>query len=111
MASKKSQKKGRAAPVTPTVFTDLLEMPGTRVLFWAVGECPYCGSKHYHPAGVLSATLLAGRAETDPADRLGETQAPCGNGPYILALPPRPLRKKGKRARRSDWAGTDLEDE
>lgn len=69
-------------------------MPGTRVLFWAVGECPFCGAKHYHAAGT---------ERDDPGERLGEVQSGCGVGAYILALPPRSLRKKGKKGKRRAW--------
>jgi hypothetical protein len=91
-------KKLRQAPAVPEaripeVYVDLLLMPGTKVLFWAVGECPLCGARHYHPAGT---------ERDDPGERLGEVQAGCGGGTYILALPPRPLRKKSKKARRRE---------
>jgi len=92
-------KKNRLPAPTPETYVELLNMPGTKVLFWAVGECPYCGARHYHPAGT---------ERDDPGERLGEVQAPCGLGAYILALPPRPLRKKSKKARRrSDWEDSD----
>jgi hypothetical protein len=92
-------KKHRPPAGPQEVYVDLMLMPGTKVLFWAVGECPYCGARHYHPAGT---------ERDDPGERLGEVQAPCGNGMYILALPPRPLKKKGKKAKRreawDDWS-------
>ncbi|WP_425147074.1 hypothetical protein [Deinococcus sp.] len=94
-------KKSRPSAVTPTVYVQLLPMPGTRVLFWAVGECPYCAARHYHPAGTV---------RDDPGERLGEVQAPCGGGAYVLALQPRPPRKKGKKARRQGgWDADDSE--
>ena len=92
-------KKHRQPSAPQEVYVDLLNMPGTKVLFWGVGECPYCGARHYHPAGT---------ERDDPGERLGEAQAPCGNGSYILALQPRPPRKKGKKAKRRDsWDDFD----
>ncbi len=92
-------KKHRQPSAPQEVYVDLLNMPGTKVLFWAVGECPFCGARHYHPAGT---------ERDDPGERLGEAQAPCGNGAYILALQPRPLRKKGKKGKRRDgWDDYD----
>ena len=86
-------KKHRQPSAPPETYVQLLPMPGTRVLFWAVGECPYCEGRHYHAAGT---------ERDDPTERLGEVQAGCGGGPYVLALPPRPARKKGKKARRRE---------
>ncbi|WP_407538760.1 hypothetical protein Q0M94_11310 [Deinococcus radiomollis] len=92
-------KKNRQPSAPQEVYVDLMLMPGTKVLFWAVAECPYCEARHYHPAGT---------ERGDPGERLGEVQAPCGNGPYILALQPRPLRKKGKKGKRRDsWDDFD----
>ena len=69
-------KKHRQPSAPQDVYVDLLLMPGTRVLFWAVGECPFCGAKHYHAAGT---------ERDDPGERLGEVQSGCGGGAYILA--------------------------
>ncbi len=87
-------KKHRQPSAPQDVYVDLMLMPGTKVLFWAVGECPFCGAKHYHAAGT---------ERDDPGERLGEVLAGCGGGAYILALPPRPLRKKGKKGKRRAW--------
>lgn len=87
-------KKHRPPAVPPPAIATLLPMPGTRVLFWAVGECPYCSGRHYHPAGTEAG---------NPGERLGEVASPCGNGPYVLTLPLRPARKKGKRSRQRGW--------
>ncbi|MFC3859264.1 hypothetical protein ACFOPQ_00565 [Deinococcus antarcticus] len=75
-------------------------MPGTRVMFWVVNACPYCGEQHLHLAGNLRSA--------DPGDTLGEQVAPCDpEKVYELMLPPRPRKKKGKRGRRTDWSDED----
>jgi hypothetical protein len=76
-----------------TAFVTLRDMPGTRVMFWVVDDCPYCGERHLHLAGNLRSA--------DPGETLGEYPAPCDPArSYELALPPRPKRKQGKEARR-----------
>lgn len=87
-------KKARLANhLTATV--DLRDMPGTRVMFWVVQHCPYCGEQHMHLAGNLRSA--------DPGDTLGEQVAPCNpEKVYQLTLPP-VKKKKGKRKRRTDW--------
>ena len=98
-------KKDRNLP--RTAFVSLRDMPGTRVMFWVVDECPYCGERHLHLAGNIR--------DADPGDTLGECPAPCRpDRLYDLTLPPRPKRKAGKeerkRARRASRA-SDLDDE
>lgn len=88
-------KKDRS--IQPAIVT-LRDMPGTRVMFWAVESCPYCGETHLHLAGNLRSA--------DPSDSLGEQPAPCDpTRPYVLTLAPRPQRnKKGKKGRkRKAW--------
>ena len=86
-------KKDRRTP--QPAFVTLRDLPGTRVMFWVVGECPYCGERHLHPAGNLRTA--------DPGERLGEVPAPCDpERLYDLQLPPRPQRKKGKEARKKE---------
>jgi hypothetical protein len=87
-------KKNRVPAGPPPVPADLMTMPGTRLNFWAVGECPYCSQRHYH---------LAGGPLADPRERLGEVSAPCGEGQYVLTLPVRKARKGKKGARRERW--------
>ena len=85
----------KALPVNPMAWVSLREMPGTRVAFWAVQECPFCGAQHFH---------LAGARGSEPEERLGETRAPCQSATgqadriYTLSLPPRVQTKGGKRA-------------
>ncbi|MVN87828.1 hypothetical protein GO986_13775 [Deinococcus sp. HMF7620] len=84
-------KKERRTP--QMAYVTLRDMPGTRVMFWVVDACPYCGERHLHVAGNLRTA--------DPGETLGEVPAPCQpERPYILALPPRPKRKAGKEERR-----------
>lgn len=84
-------KKDRRTP--QPAYVTLRDLPGTRVMFWLVEQCPYCGERHLHPAGHLRTA--------DPSDTLGEVPAPCDPGrPYELLLPPKPKRKGGKDARR-----------
>lgn len=92
---------------TRMAFVTLRDMPGTRVMFWVVDECPYCGKRHLHLAGNLR--------QADPGETLGEHAAPCRpDRSYELTLPPRPKRKGSKeerrRARRAG-APSDLEDD
>lgn len=92
-------KKSRLANHLPAIV-DLRDMPGTRVMFWVVNACPYCGEQHLHLAGNLRSA--------DPGDTLGEQVAPCDpEKVYELMLPPRPRKKKGKRGRRTDWSDED----
>lgn len=94
--SKKSRRTVQPAYVT------LRDLPGTRVMFWVVDACPYCGERHLHPAGNLRSA--------DPGERLGEVAAPCDpERRYDLQLPPKPQRKKGKEARRKARRGGRLE--
>lgn len=76
-------------------------MPGTRVMFWVVDACPYCGGQHLHVAGNLRSA--------DPGEVLGEQPAPCDpKRVYELVLAPRSAKKKkGKRARRTRWDDED----
>jgi len=84
-------KRDRTAP--RTAFVTLRDLPGTRVMFWVVSECPYCTGQHLHPAGNLRTA--------DPSERLGEQPAPCDlTRTYELALAPRPKKKNGKQERR-----------
>lgn len=86
-------KKDRHTP--RTAFVTLRDLPGTRVMFWLVTDCPYCGGQHLHPAGNLRSA--------DPSDTLGEHAASCNpERRYVLTLPPRPARKRGKEARRKE---------
>lgn len=81
-------KKDRHMP--RTAFVTLRDMPGTRVMFWVVDECPYCGDRHLHVIGNLRSA--------DPSDGLGEYPAPCKpERTYELTLPPRSTRKTGRR--------------
>ena len=85
---------------TRPAFVTLRDLPGTRVMFWVVNACPYCGEQHLHLAGNLRSA--------DPGDTLGEQVAPCDpEKVYELMLPPRPRKKKGKRSRRTDWSDED----
>lgn len=78
-----------------TAFVTLRDLPGTRVMFWVVGECPYCGGRHVHPAGNLRTA--------DPGERLGEQTAACDQArTYELLLPPRPGKKAGKDGKRRE---------
>ncbi len=95
------------APSVPEVAVSFRELPGTRVGFWVVASCPFCGAQHFHSAG-------AGTA--DPFEKLGEVEARCGQGRYIIGLPPKPKRKKerraeNKRARKAERAAWDDLDE
>ena len=84
-----------------TAFVTLRDMPGTRVMFWVVEHCPYCGEQHAHLAGNLRSA--------DPGETLGEHKAPCDPArTYLLELPPRPRKKKGKRSRRTDWEEPEI---
>ena len=86
-------------------FVTLRDMPGTRVMFWVVDACPYCGERHLH---------VAGNIRSDPGESLGEHPAPCQpDRTYELALPPQPKKKGGKDARRKARrdAKTDAWDE
>ncbi|GAA4021638.1 hypothetical protein GCM10022631_39730 [Deinococcus rubellus] len=76
-------------PVVPEVAVSFRELPGTSVGFWVVPVCPFCGAQHFHPAGA---------GKTDPMEKLGEALARCGQGRYVIGLPPRPKRKKERRA-------------
>ena len=105
VASAPMGKKDRTVP--RTAFVSLRDMPGTRVMFWVVDECPYCGERHLHLAGNIR--------DADPGETLGEYPAPCTpDRIYELALPPRPKRKAGKeerkRARRASRV-SDIDDE
>ncbi|WP_346732447.1 hypothetical protein [Deinococcus radiodurans] len=74
---------------TRPAFVTLRDLPGTRVMFWVVGECPYCGERHLHPAGNLRTA--------DPGERLGEVPAPCNpERLYDLQLPPQTAAQKGQ---------------
>ncbi|SMB94793.1 hypothetical protein [Deinococcus hopiensis] len=76
-----------------TAFVTLRDLPGTRLMFWVVSECPYCAGQHLHPAGNLRTA--------DPGERLGEQPAPCDpSRTYELSLAPRPKKKSGKNERR-----------
>ena len=75
--------------ITPEVPVSYRELPGTHVGFWVVAVCPYCAQTHFHPAGSGSA---------DPMERLGEVEARCAQGRYIIGLPPRPRSKKERKA-------------
>ena len=78
-----------------TAYVTLRDLPGSRVMFWVVDECPFCGSRHFHPAGNLRTA--------DPSERLGEQPAMCDPSlTYELALPPRPKKKNGKQERRKE---------
>ncbi|EYB69770.1 hypothetical protein DEIPH_ctg002orf0101 [Deinococcus phoenicis] len=78
-----------------TAFVTLRDLPGTRVMFWVVEDCPYCGGRHFHPAGNLR--------NADPGERLGEQPAACDPArTYELLLPPRPKKKAGKQERRKE---------
>lgn len=86
-------KKDRSLP--RTAFVTLRDLPGTRVLFWVVDDCPYCGERHLHVAGNLRTA--------DPGESLGEYPAPCDPArTYELALAPKPKKKQGKEARRRE---------
>ena len=86
-------KKDRSLP--RTAFVTLRDLPGTRVMFWVVDECPYCGERHMHIAGNLRSA--------DPGESLGEYPAPCDpTRTYDLELPPKPKKKQGKEARRRE---------
>ena len=89
----------------PQASVTLRELPGTRIAFWVVGACPWCGGQHFHPAG---------NSRDDPAERLGEVPAPCDPARrYTLSLPPRPQSRGGKRAqkRRERREGRRLDDD
>lgn len=93
-------KKGRQLP--QNAYVTLRDLPGTRVMFWVVDACPYCGERHLHPAGNLR--------DSDPSERLGEAAAPCEPGRnYVLSLPPKKQRK-GKAGRKRSGS-RDLEEE
>lgn len=78
-----------------TAYVTLRDLPGSRVMFWVVDECPYCGGRHFHPAGNLRTA--------DPGERLGEQPAMCDPSlTYELTLPPRPKKKNGKQERRKE---------
>lgn len=95
MAAKKDRHQPRPA------FVTLRDIPGTRVMFWVVDECPYCGERHLHIAGNLRTA--------DPGESLGEYPAPCQpDRMYELTLPPRPRKEKGRRkTKRSRWDDED----
>ena len=98
-------KKDRRSP--QPAFVTLRDMPGTRVMFWVVDACPYCGERHAHVIGNLRTA--------DPVDALGEIPAPCQpERLYVLSLPPKPKRKGGKEGRRRarrDGKREELDDE
>lgn len=88
-------------PKEKLAYADLRDIPGTRVLVWAVENCPLCGKSHYHSAGSL---------RDDPRAKLGEVAAPCNpERQYVLVQAPKPRkanakRRKGKRDRwDDDW--------
>lgn len=84
-------KKDRNTP--RLAYASLRDMPGTRVMFWVVDACPYCGERHMHVAGNLRTA--------DPGESLGEYAAPCDpSRVYEVTLTPRPKRKQGKETRR-----------
>lgn len=86
-------KRDRSGP--RPAFVTLRDLPGTRVMFWVVETCPYCGGQHAHPAGNLRTA--------DPSERLGEQPAPCEPGrTYDLTLPPRPKKKNSRQERRKE---------
>ena len=91
-------------PSIPEVAVTFRELPGTRVGFWVLPVCPFCGEQHFHPAGAN---------RDDPFDKLGEVEARCHRGRYVIGLPPRPRRKKerraeNKRARRAERGAWDI---
>lgn len=75
--------------VIPEVPVTYRELPGTRVGFWVVSSCPYCAQTHFHSAGT---------GNDDPVERLGEVEARCAQGRYVIGLPPRPRSKKERKA-------------
>jgi hypothetical protein len=75
--------------VIPEVPVTYRELPGTRVGFWVLAVCPFCAQTHFHSAG---------KGNDDPMERLGEVEARCGQGRYIIGLPPRPRSKKERKA-------------
>ncbi|TSA84672.1 hypothetical protein FNU79_10590 [Deinococcus detaillensis] len=77
------------APRVPDVAVAFRELPGTSVGFWVVSACPFCGAQHFHAAGA---------GKSDPFEKLGEVEARCGQGRYVIGLPPKPKRKKERRA-------------
>jgi hypothetical protein len=78
-----------------TAFVTLRDLPGTRLMFWVVDECPYCAGRHLHPAGNLRTA--------DPGERLGEQVAACDPArTYELLLPSRPKKKAGKGEKRRE---------
>lgn len=88
-------KKDRRPAALAPAFVTLRELPGTRVLFWVVDACPYCGERHVHVAGHLR--------HADPGDTLGEHPAPCDPALlYVLSVPPRPTKKRGRQDRRRE---------
>lgn len=90
-------KKDRRNAAPALAFVTLRDLPGTRVLFWVVDSCPYCGERHLHVAGNMRS------AEADPGETLGEHPAPCDpTRPDVLSLPPRPKKKRGKQERRRE---------
>lgn len=94
---KRDRNAVRTAYVTPR------DLPGTRVMFWVVDECPYCGERHFHPAGNLRTA--------DPSEKLGEQPAMCDpTRTYELLLPPRPKKKTGKPERRKERRAGKLDD-
>ncbi|AWN22846.1 hypothetical protein DKM44_06075 [Deinococcus irradiatisoli] len=88
-------------PSVPSVAVSFRELPGTRVGFWVVASCPFCAATHFHPAGA---------GKTDPMEKLGEVEARCGQGRYVIGLPPKPKRKKERRAenKRARKSGRDV---
>ncbi|UID69220.1 hypothetical protein DRO_0212 [Deinococcus radiodurans R1 = ATCC 13939 = DSM 20539] len=74
---------------TRPAFVTLRDLPGTRVMFWVVGECPYCGERHLHPAGNLRTA--------DPGERLGEVPAPATRSASTTCNSPKPQRKRARR--------------
>ncbi|MDP9763890.1 hypothetical protein [Deinococcus enclensis] len=97
-------KKARLSDRTPQpAFVTLRDLPGTRVVFWMVSECPYCAGQHLHVAGNLRNT------ETEVV--LGEVPAPCDmERTYVLSLPPRPKKRKGRRSERRERHEAWLDD-
>lgn len=93
----------RDRPGPRPAYVTLRDLPGTRVMFWVVEACPYCGGQHLHPAGNLRTA--------DPGERLGEQPAPCDpDRTYDLLLPPRPKKKNARQERRKERRAGKLRD-